>query len=95
MNNLKFSRNTENLPKIEICSNNKSKDKVKNKMCFKHGLNLIKLSQHLIIKMNYFSIKLYKKTIKGTVSVISSDPPCEDDNTRFTTILLKALLDQI
>jgi len=27
---------------------------------------------------------------KGTVSVISSDPPYKDDNIRFTTVPLKA-----
>ena len=26
---------------------------------------------------------------KGTVSVISSDPPCKDNNARFTTVFLK------
>ena len=31
--------------------------------------------------------------IKGTESVISSDPPCKGDNTRFTKIPLKALSD--
>ena len=30
---------------------------------------------------------------KGIVSVILSDPPCKDDNTRFTTVPLKALSD--
>ena len=33
--------------------------------------------------------------IKGTVSVISSDPPCKDGNARFTTGPLKALPDQV
>ena len=32
---------------------------------------------------------------KGIVSVISSDPPCKDDNARFTTVPLKAVSDQI
>jgi len=27
--------------------------------------------------------------LKGTVSVISSDPPCKDTNVRITTITLK------
>ena len=27
-------------------------------------------------------------TFKGTVSVISSEPPCKDDNERFTTVPL-------
>ena len=34
-------------------------------------------------------------TIKGTVSIISSDPPCKVDNTQFRTVLLKALSDQV
>jgi len=29
--------------------------------------------------------------LQGTVSVISSYPPCKDDNTRFTTVPLKVL----
>ena len=33
--------------------------------------------------------------VKGTVSVISSDPPCKDGNVRFTMVLLKALSDQV
>ena len=33
--------------------------------------------------------------IEETVSVISSDPPCKDGNARFTTVLLKALSDQV
>ena len=28
---------------------------------------------------------VYLPQTKGTVSVISSDPPCKDDNVRFTT----------
>ena len=36
---------------------------------------------------------LTSNILKGTVSVISSDPPCKDGNARFTTIPLKALSD--
>ena len=32
--------------------------------------------------------------IKGTVSVILSDPPCKECNARFTAISVKALSDQ-
>jgi len=33
---------------------------------------------------------LYPKfNFKGTVSVISSDHPCKDSNTRFITVILK------
>ena len=32
-----------------------------------------------------------RKFIKGTVSIILSDPPCKDGNTRFTTVPWKAL----
>ena len=28
---------------------------------------------------------------KGTVSVILSDPPCKNDNARFTTVVLRKL----
>jgi len=37
--------------------------------------------------------KLKEGVIKGTVSVISSDPPCKDGNARYTTVPLKALSD--
>ena len=33
--------------------------------------------------------------IKGTVSLISSGPPCKDGIARFTTVTLKALSDQV
>ena len=29
------------------------------------------------------------KILNGTVSIISSDPPCKDDNARFTKVSLK------
>ena len=32
---------------------------------------------------------------KGIVSVDSSDPPCTDDNVRFTMVPLKAFSDQV
>ena len=32
--------------------------------------------------------------IKGTVSVMSSDPPSKDSNARFTSVPLKPLSDQ-
>ena len=32
--------------------------------------------------------------LNGSVSVISSEPPCKDGNARFTTIPLKSLSDQ-
>ena len=35
-----------------------------------------------------------KSEHKGTVSVISSDPPCNDDKVRFRTVPLKPLFDQ-
>jgi len=33
--------------------------------------------------------------VKGTVSVISSDPSCKDGNARYTIVALKALYDQV
>ena len=36
--------------------------------------------------------RIRDKQIKGTVNVISSDPPCKDDNARFTTVPLKLCL---
>ena len=44
-----------------------------------------------MIEIMYFVTLL----LKGTVSVISSDPPCKDGNARFTTVSLKALSDQV
>ena len=32
-----------------------------------------------------------KSTFKGTVTVISSDPPCKDSHVRFTTVPFKPL----
>ncbi len=41
----------------------------------------------------------FRKEIEDTdrreLSVISSDPPCKDDNARLTTVPLKTLSDQI
>ena len=34
-------------------------------------------------------------SFKGTVSVISSDPPCKDDNSRFTMVSLNVLSHQV
>ena len=34
------------------------------------------------------------RIIKGTVSVLSSDPKCKDDNPLFITVFLKHLSDQ-
>ena len=31
-------------------------------------------------------VSYYKTTLKGTVRVISSNPPCRDDRERFTTV---------
>ena len=45
--------------------------------------------------MNAFTSFLKKiAVIKGTVSVISSDPSCKDDNARFTIVPLKHLYGQ-
>ena len=45
--------------------------------------------------MNAFTSFLKKiAVIKGTVSVISSDPSCKDDNARFTIVPLKNLYGQ-
>ena len=35
------------------------------------------------------------QVIKGSISVISKDPPCKAGNARFTTVDLKALSDQV
>ena len=41
---------------------------------------------------NEVLIKVYIR-LKGTVNVISSDPPCKEGNARFTMFPLKALSD--
>ena len=33
-----------------------------------------------------------RNLLKGTVSIISSDPPCKDDNARFTKVPLKSVV---
>ena len=38
---------------------------------------------------------MQKPTIKGTVSVILSDPSCKDSNVRLTPVTLKVLYDQV
>ena len=49
-------------------------------------------------KKNFFEQKylgyIYE-LIKGTVNVISSEPPCKYDDAWFTTVPFKALSDQV
>ena len=40
-------------------------------------------------------IVILMSIIKGTVNVISSDPPSKDENAQFSTVPLKALSDQV
>ena len=44
--------------------------------------------------LSFFYIKFYSafKDFKGTVRVISINPPCKDGNVRFTTVPLKSYL---
>ena len=49
-------------------------------------------------KIKQFSLlgrNCYWAYLKCTVSVISSDPPCKDDNARFTKVPLKDLSNQV
>ena len=48
-------------------------------------------------KAQHYSLEFYLtcQEIKGTVSVISSDPPCKDGNALFSAIALKALPDEV
>ena len=46
----------------------------------------------MVVYLTCFSLILI---LKGTVSVISSEPPCKDDIARFITLPLKALSYQI
>ena len=43
--------------------------------------------------MNIEIVMYSEISVKGTVRVISSDPPCKDGNVRFTTVPLKPLSD--
>ena len=55
----------------------------------------IKLLPHTITTMFTNPETIDKMScLKGTVSVISSDPPCKDGNALFTTVPLKHLADQ-
>jgi len=47
---------------------------------------LVRVTNHLV--------KPQQLKIKGTVSVISSEPSCKDSNAQFTTVPLKPLSDQ-
>ena len=38
---------------------------------------------------------LFILVLEGTVSVVSSDLPCKDDNAQFSTVPLKACFDQV
>ena len=50
----------------------------------------------LKVSFTLFGARLtWKIYSKETLSVISSDPPCKDGITRFTTVPLKALSDQV
>ena len=51
------------------------------------------MNNNLLIKFRITEI--LNKLIKGTVTVISSDPTCRDDNVQFTSVPLKALSDQV
>ena len=42
-----------------------------------------------LFKYLAFCLFFSEIVIKGTASVISSDPPCKDGNARFTTVPLK------
>jgi len=53
------------------------------------------IRQQRTLGMNAFTSFLKKiAVIKGTVSVISSDPSCKDDSARFTIVPLKHLYGQ-
>ena len=69
----------------------------------KKKFNLIKV-KILNQAKNFFNVKrtfsfLFIGSVllelKGTVSVISCDPPCKDEKARFLTVSLKALSDQV
>jgi len=46
-------------------------------------------SAKLSAKQKHLRLILQSELFKGTVSVISSDPPCKDDNARFTSVHMK------
>ena len=49
------------------------------------SLNQIKM----LSKISGLPSFTHSKNFNGTVSVISSDPPCKDDNARLTMVFLK------
>ena len=55
----------------------------------------IKFSYSGLLQMPLVDTRKVYDEVKGIVNVISSDPPSQDANARFTTIPLKALSDQV
>ena len=50
--------------------------------------NIDLLGFHKFSRQNLNKSLMEYQTFKGTVSVISSDPPCKDSNARFTDVPL-------
>ena len=61
-------------------------------MLYYHSDTLVQIGDFLFWLAGFIdSLSLYILTflLKGTVSVISSDPPCKDNTARFRTVALK------
>ena len=57
----------------------------------------ILLNKQTIFNLTYlllFKTNTHQETLKGSVSIISSDPPCKDGNARFTTVHISVFIDQ-
>ena len=44
---------------------------------------------HNFFRVNYYGLCKIEKILKGTQSVMTSEPHCKDDNARFTPVPLK------
>ena len=51
----------------------------------------LELTPGIWYSLNIYYYYFWCLRLKGTVSVISSDPPCKDSNARFTTVPFKPL----
>ena len=51
------------------------------------------LNHHHLFSLEHYLTRFFQY-LKGTESVISSDPPCKDGNVRFTTVPLKPCSDK-
>ena len=73
-------------PLIPLCDIQRGRDKYKIKGLITFSSNLKVDLVDIEIKCCYRVLYLINTGMKGTVSVISSDPPCKGGNSWFTTV---------